>query len=408
MDPKTLARVSVARTELESGTEYLVRSGKANAGKRLLLAAVFSRGNPDPSSEDLYPFYEDLFRKVGRLALGGVANDEWGYGLSIEYRDGLYYVESFPYSGAMVRKYAEAGFDLDGELLYFGYAPLGDEGHALRVINRYVSGLRAQMKENNDWFYQTGKKYFGENAFIGVHPTLWGDPADFSLDTLHNGLDWWEVRRDYAQTDEFVLLPIRLALAHKWGGTVWYNMWYSAHTELLDTYWAETWNSARFGGRTHYLGYECPEERGAVSITDSQTISKLGYQFIPARFSGMAYPFWKKLTTAGRAAEGLRSDWRSHLGELQREIGFEYIRFHGIFHDDMMIYHEREDGTPYYNWQYYDNLVDFRLETGIRPFLELSFTPSVLASGPKPSSGGRGTPPRRRITENGVGWSRRW
>ena len=92
-------------------------------------------------------------------------------------------------------------------------------------------------------------------------------------------------------------------------------------------------------------------------------------------------PFWKKLTTAGRAAEGLREDWRDHLREVQREIGFEYIRFHGIFHDDMMIYHEDKEGNPYYNWQYYDSLVDFLLEVGIRPIMELSFTPSLLKSG---------------------------
>ena len=42
-------------------------------------------------------------------------------------------------------------------------------------------------------------------------------------------------------------------------------------------------------------------------------------------------PYWKKCIAAGRAAEGLREDWRSHLREVQRQIGIEYIRFHGIF-----------------------------------------------------------------------------
>lgn len=92
-------------------------------------------------------------------------------------------------------------------------------------------------------------------------------------------------------------------------------------------------------------------------------------------------PYWKKLTTAGRAAEGLREDWRQHLREVQREIGFEYIRFHGVLHDDMMIYHEDANGAPYYNWQYYDSLMDFLREVGLRPILELSFMPSALKSG---------------------------
>ena len=92
-------------------------------------------------------------------------------------------------------------------------------------------------------------------------------------------------------------------------------------------------------------------------------------------------PFWKKLTTAGRAAEGLREDWREHLREVQREIGFEYIRFHGLFHDDMMIYHEDANGRPYYNWQYLDSLMDFLRSVGLRPLMELSFTPSKLKTG---------------------------
>ncbi len=107
-------------------------------------------------------------------------------------------------------------------------------------------------------------------------------------------------------------------------------------------------------------------------------------------------PLWKKLITAGRAAEGLREDWRKQLREVQREIGFEYIRFHGIFHDDMMIYHEKEDGTPYYNWQYFDSLMDFFLEVNIRPILELSFTPGVMATGTQTCFWWKGnvTPPK--------------
>lgn len=92
-------------------------------------------------------------------------------------------------------------------------------------------------------------------------------------------------------------------------------------------------------------------------------------------------PFWKTLTTAGRAAEGLRDDWRKHLKELQDEIGFKYIRFHGIFCDEMMIYHEDSEGNAYYNFQYLDSLFDFLLEVNLKPFIELGFMPSILASG---------------------------
>ena len=91
-------------------------------------------------------------------------------------------------------------------------------------------------------------------------------------------------------------------------------------------------------------------------------------------------PFWRKCIAAGRAGEGLRDEWRRQLREVQRELKFEYIRFHGIFHEDMMIYRE-QDGRPVYNWQYLDSLFDFLLEIHLRPLLELSFMPYDLASG---------------------------
>ncbi len=90
-------------------------------------------------------------------------------------------------------------------------------------------------------------------------------------------------------------------------------------------------------------------------------------------------PVWN-LICAGRAAEGLREDWREQLKEVQKEIGFEYIRFHGIFHEDMMIYNEDKDGKVYYNWQYSDKLIDFLLEHNLHPIVELGFMPCKLAT----------------------------
>lgn len=37
---------------------------------------------------------------------------------------------------------------------------------------------------------------------------------------------------------------------------------------------------------------------------------------------------------AGRANEGLRADWQQQLATVQQELGFDYIRMHGILHDE--------------------------------------------------------------------------
>jgi len=40
----------------------------------------------------------------------------------------------------------------------------------------------------------------------------------------------------------------------------------------------------------------------------------------------------------------------------KKEIGFKYIRMHGLLHDDMGVYSETAQGNPIYNWQYIDKL----------------------------------------------------
>ncbi len=89
--------------------------------------------------------------------------------------------------------------------------------------------------------------------------------------------------------------------------------------------------------------------------------------------------FWSTTVGAGRANEALRASWQEQLRLAQSEAGFRYVRFHGLFHDDMFVYQEL-DGNPVYNFQYIDDVFDRMLEAGVRPFVELSFSPADLAS----------------------------
>ena len=105
-----------------------------------------------------------------------------------------------------------------------------------------------------------------------------------------------------------------------------------------------------------------------------------------------------KSISAGRAAEGLRADWRSHLEDVQSNFPFDYIRFHGLLHDDMGVCTRPEsaNGELKYNFQYIDELFDYLLSVNIKPFIELSFMPSVLSSEDKTVFWWKGniTPPK--------------
>lgn len=90
--------------------------------------------------------------------------------------------------------------------------------------------------------------------------------------------------------------------------------------------------------------------------------------------------YWRVCVGGGRVGEALRADFQKHLEMVQREMPFQYIRMHGLFHEDMMVYRE-EDGRQIVNWQYVDLVYDHWLSIGIRPFVELGFMPYDLASG---------------------------
>lgn len=105
-----------------------------------------------------------------------------------------------------------------------------------------------------------------------------------------------------------------------------------------------------------------------------------------ARFSvdlgGRSTPFphfWEHTVGSGHATLALRADWREQLSRAHQELGFKHVRFHGILCDDMGTL-VREGSECFYSFFNADQIFDFLLSIGMRPFVELSFMPSALAS----------------------------
>ncbi|ANB58769.1 beta-xylosidase [Anoxybacillus sp. B7M1] len=93
---------------------------------------------------------------------------------------------------------------------------------------------------------------------------------------------------------------------------------------------------------------------------------------------------WKFCVGTGRLGLALQKEYLDHLKLVQEKIGFQYIRGHGLLSDDVGIYREVEiDGEmrTFYNFTYIDRILDSYLDLNIRPFIELGFMPSALASG---------------------------
>ncbi|HEV2175483.1 MAG TPA: hypothetical protein VGR71_18040, partial [Nitrospira sp.] len=87
--------------------------------------------------------------------------------------------------------------------------------------------------------------------------------------------------------------------------------------------------------------------------------------------------FWEKAAGSDRTVVGLREQWRQDLVRCQRETGIESVRCHGLFDDEMGI---AAQGAGKFNFLYVDQIYDFMLDHGVRPFVELSFMPEAFAS----------------------------
>ena len=90
--------------------------------------------------------------------------------------------------------------------------------------------------------------------------------------------------------------------------------------------------------------------------------------------------FWEHTVGSGHAELALRADWQAQLRRCHEELGFRHVRFHALLSDEMgTLVCERNKYL--YSFFNADQVMDFLVSIGMRPFVELSFMPETLASG---------------------------
>ena len=86
--------------------------------------------------------------------------------------------------------------------------------------------------------------------------------------------------------------------------------------------------------------------------------------------------FWKRTFGSGHAKLTMRPDWQDHLKSARDEIGLQGVRYHGIFDDDMGVV----IAPRTYNFTLIDQSWDYQVGLGLKPVVELSFMPALLAN----------------------------
>ena len=91
---------------------------------------------------------------------------------------------------------------------------------------------------------------------------------------------------------------------------------------------------------------------------------------------------WRFLLNVGRASDLLYSDVQEMVRQVQREVGFSYVKLSGVLSDELHLCTRNAAGDLTYSFAYLDKVLDFLLGVGLRPLVQLSFMPAALAKNP--------------------------
>lgn len=85
---------------------------------------------------------------------------------------------------------------------------------------------------------------------------------------------------------------------------------------------------------------------------------------------------WNRTLFLGSASLCLHRKVQNEIRELLTDIPFQFIRFYGIFADDIFFCRESKDGTYTYFWEEIDDILDFICTLSLKPFFV--FGPSCV------------------------------
>ncbi len=213
-------------------------------GTRITVAIAFRYAYPDLFSDETLALQRAIYESFSDVPVFGVCKDEWGFPPNFDRDEGC---NDFWFSDRASSLYAGLYPErcLIDDLFLVSKAQKGKEEDRVDALDRYRKMCNERVVEYETKSYEWAKEIWGRDAFVGVHPTWYAWP---NLSELRkNGLMWWKVARDIAQTDEYTAFCIRNSMA-KGTKSHWINMFYAP--EVSPYFW-EHWTAAASGGRVH-------------------------------------------------------------------------------------------------------------------------------------------------------------
>ncbi len=227
------------------GVKVTIPCTARDKGRTACVMAMFNLFTPDIFAPHLPDYELQVLQQYADAPLAGVCKDEWGFCPS----GGVSAPANLWFSRYVAEEYASRrpGRDLLRDILLMSKGEKGRDGQRAAAMNHYMEMYWQRNAEIETKYYHSIKKVFGKDAMVATHPTWWPYPGTYEV--FKNGLDWWAVKRDLAQTDESTPYCIRTALSKKWHSPLCYNMYYAP---TVKPYEDDLWRHALGGGRLNF------------------------------------------------------------------------------------------------------------------------------------------------------------
>ncbi|MDR1129654.1 MAG: hypothetical protein LBK96_01555 [Prevotellaceae bacterium] len=158
------------------------------------------------------------------------------------------YMDDRTWSDAFENHLRETGISDPVQLLFdMRYVPENRPEVRIRAINTYFDERLKGPVAVEKLFYDYVKKLYGKDAFIGCHSTFHNSLN--GTDIWTTGVDWWDLPREYGQTDETQPMPDRMGIGISGTEPIVYNMYYSKSKDAMLN---EALSTAAYGVREHY------------------------------------------------------------------------------------------------------------------------------------------------------------
>ncbi|MBR5626014.1 MAG: hypothetical protein IKW74_00150 [Thermoguttaceae bacterium] len=267
--PETISDVTATATFTSVSAGKCSVSVDAEPGTFVCAAVAFALLYPDIFAPETLALERQIYEYYRDVPAAGVGKDEWGLPPWFGDKDGL---NDYWYSGSMETRYAEMTTRSLVEDFFLMFRPqAGRSDLRLQCFDDFRRFCLKGVLEYQTQNYYLSKELWGKETFIGVHGTWfpWPNIKEFRK----NGLMWWQIPCDYAQTDEYAPFCCRNGMAKAVNAT-WVNMFYAT---TVPPYIYEHWTAALSGGRVHIHGIypvtdqspTHPVERRILPITEA-------------------------------------------------------------------------------------------------------------------------------------------